>query len=113
MEVPRKLMKIWHNLVYCCKKRGITVEDYMEMWGNQLGLCALCDRLPAHTGKAGRLWIDHDHQTGKVRGLLCARCNTVIGGLDQPEFRERVWRYLTGSTGPSNVERVEKLLSGS
>lgn len=43
----------------------------------QGGLCAICGELPS--GKRALLFIDHDHKTGKVRGLLCGACNAGLG----------------------------------
>jgi hypothetical protein len=55
---------------------GITVEQYDEMLATQSGVCAICAKTCA-TGRA--LAVDHCHETGKVRGLLCARCNPMLG----------------------------------
>jgi hypothetical protein len=51
---------------------GITLEDHAALVAAQDGKCALC-------GQAKKLVIDHDHKTGKVRGLLCRHCNFVLG----------------------------------
>jgi hypothetical protein len=57
---------------------GITKEEYDILNTKQGGLCAICG-----TDKPGRnhqtLYIDHDHSTGKVRGLLCCDCNLLLG----------------------------------
>lgn len=63
---------------------GITVEQYEELHSVQQGLCAICGRaetLIGNTGKVRSLCVDHDHVTGKVRGLLCSGCNVAIGHL--------------------------------
>jgi hypothetical protein len=73
---------------------GMTPEQYSELLLKQGGTCALC---PARTGKAsgGYLFVDHDHRTGNVRGLLCVSCNTALGLLgDDPEHLTRALRYL-------------------
>lgn len=60
-------------------KYGITLDQYEEMLEAQDGHCAIC---PATTpGRANRkyLYVDHDHETGKVRGLLCGNCNDGLG----------------------------------
>jgi hypothetical protein len=44
-----------------------------------------------------RVYCDHDHATGQFRGWLCNRCNTRLGGLDDPEWLERALNYLKGS----------------
>jgi hypothetical protein len=60
---------------------GITLEQYKEMLKEQNGLCAICGN--PETDKIGEtlstLAVDHDHETGRVRGLLCKKCNTAIG----------------------------------
>jgi len=74
---------------------SITVSQYREMEEKQLGLCALC----GGTNKDGkRLFVDHDHKTGVVRGLLCKSCNAAIGMLCDrvPDWLNRVTEYLRG-----------------
>ena len=56
---------------------GITLEQYEQMLAEQDGACAICKRLPTKRTLA----VDHNHDTGRVRGLLCAQCNLGIGGL--------------------------------
>lgn len=58
------------------RKYGITLGDYEEMLENQNGECATCHR-QCSTGK--NLAVDHCHYSGRVRGLLCARCNLALG----------------------------------
>jgi len=73
---------------------GLTPADYDGILNRQGGLCAVCrDTCP--TGQ--RLGVDHDHQTMRVRGLLCKRCNLAIGcfGDDTPRLA-RAGRYLLG-----------------
>lgn len=55
-------------------KYGITVERYDEMIEAQGGVCAICHR-------GARLVVDHNHDTGEVRGLLCHGCNSALGML--------------------------------
>lgn len=52
-------------------KYGITMDQYATMLEQQKGLCAICTRPP----KMNKLNVDHDHFTGRVRGLLCWWCN--------------------------------------
>ena len=68
------------------KKYGITVDQYRIMLEVQSGLCAICRRLPTRSRKL--LCVDHCHETGRVRGLLCSACNTAIGLLG--DSRERL-----------------------
>jgi hypothetical protein len=55
---------------------GVTAETYTKMFEKQKGLCEICKK-PSPPSK--RLGIDHNHITGKVRDLLCMRCNSGIG----------------------------------
>lgn len=76
------------------RKYGITPADYDAMLAAQGGVCAVCrrddrDRLNR------RLHVDHDHATGRVRGLLCARCNNAIGHAgEDPERLRALALYL-------------------
>jgi len=65
-------------------KYGITVDEHAWMFLNQRGLCAICkdsERSRRTENGASGLVVDHDHETGEVRGLLCNRCNAGIGLL--------------------------------
>jgi hypothetical protein len=68
----------------------MTVADYNALLAEQKGVCAIC-RNPelrrGNHGKAKRLSVDHDHETGKVRGLLCQDCNTALGLLKEDTTR--------------------------
>lgn len=68
------------------KKFGLTHEQYEAMAVAQNHRCALCD-CPDLPEK--RLAVDHDHRTGKVRALLCDRCNRGIGYLDEDPVKLR------------------------
>jgi hypothetical protein len=80
---------------------GITRKEYDALFASQGGVCAICRR-PEYAsqrkdGKPSALAVDHDHQTGDVRGLLCAKCNQGIGALgDTIECLEAVVLYLKG-----------------
>lgn len=73
------------------KRYGVTPEWYDQQFSAQNGCCGICSR----TKDEGRryLCIDHDHETGKVRGLLCIRCNAFVSGFDDG-FMERALAYL-------------------
>lgn len=58
---------------------GITVADYDAMLDAQGGVCGICGGPPNGISKAGRFYIDHDHDTDEVRGLLCSQCNLLLG----------------------------------
>lgn len=63
---------------------GITDSDYMDLLAKQSGGCAVCKSVVPNNGK-GDTWfdVDHDHGTGKVRGLLCRNCNVTLGTLEK------------------------------
>lgn len=74
------------------RRYGLTVEDYNKILAEQGGLCAIC-RKPCTVNPS--LSVDHDHKTGKVRGLLCSLCNQALGlAKDSPEVLEALARYL-------------------
>ena len=79
------------------RRRGVefTQEEYLKLVEEQQGLCKICSRPPQ--GKR-RLALDHDHQTGRVRGLLCTRCNLALPLLEdyltKPSVREAADKYL-------------------
>jgi hypothetical protein len=81
------------------KNYGLSVADYDALLRAQGGVCAVCgrDEPNAHgrTGKQFALAVDHCHATGKVRGLLCQKCNRAIGLLgDDPVLMRRAISYL-------------------
>lgn len=77
---------------------NITEEQYEEMVLAQGGCCAICREPPSkHNTRAhwnGKLCIDHDHVTGRVRGLLCNDCNLAVGYGKSPERLLSAARYL-------------------
>lgn len=62
------------------KRCGATIFEYDEMYKEQGGSCAIC-KAPAPQYGDGRLHIDHDHETLKLRALLCTHCNRGLGGF--------------------------------
>jgi len=79
---------------------GITIENFVELIKRQNGCCAICGRhhtkCPKGKGKPNkiRLYIDHDHSTGVVRGLLCHNCNARLDHLATPELLIKSAEYL-------------------
>ena len=76
-------------------KYGLTQKAYLAMLDAQGNVCALCGGdFPIMAGER-RTAIDHDHETGRVRGILCYNCNTGLGKLgDQPAALERTHAYF-------------------
>lgn len=69
---------------------GITLAEYDFMLTSQDGRCAICGDVPEQ-----RLQVDHDHETGEIRGLLCGSCNAGIALLcEAPETLEAAIAYL-------------------
>ena len=66
------------NKIYNLKRYGMTVDDYNALVLKQNNQCAICQKRLSY-GRGTN--VDHDHATGKVRGLLCLHCNTGIGNL--------------------------------
>lgn len=78
---------------------GLTEEDFNRLLVEQNGVCAICGNpeTKAQYGKIQPLTVDHDHETGKVRGLLCFNCNIALGKLKDNVFLlERAIEYLKG-----------------
>ena len=72
------------------RRYGITIEIYNQMLEEQGGVCKIC-----HNKKDETLTVDHDHKTGKVRGLLCSHCNHVLGfAQDNLETLQSMMLYL-------------------
>jgi len=79
------------------RKFGITHQEYAKLYQSQGGVCAICSQPETATrlGKVKSLAVDHDHKTGRVRGLLCSDCNTGIGKLkDDPKVLQSAIQYL-------------------
>ncbi len=70
---------------------GLTEPERQEMLARQNHTCALCPRdLKKHTA-----CVDHDHETGRIRGILCVQCNSALGKLgDSSERLERALAYV-------------------
>jgi hypothetical protein len=68
------------------QKYGISRHEHERMLERQGGKCAICGAPDSCKG-TDRLLVDHDHRTGKVRGLLCSPCNTVLGLVDDESGR--------------------------
>ena len=62
---------------------GITLKEYDELLEKQGGCCAICS---TDTPQGGRFHVDHNHNNGEVRGLLCSNCNTALGLLQDNQL---------------------------
>lgn len=77
--------RLWDNY-------KLTLEDYDKILAFQGGVCWACHRPEPVKGR--RLSVDHDHATGLVRGLLCSRCNPVLGKIERAFVRYGLGKVL-------------------
>lgn len=104
IESNRERLKQWrnNNIEKCTGharksnlniKYNMSIEEYTVLLEAQNNKCLLCNKSPEENGKA--LSVDHNHQTGKIRGLLCDNCNKGIGFLKENiETLKNAIRYL-------------------
>jgi hypothetical protein len=88
---------------YFWRKAGhnLTEDQYWVLFKTQNGVCAVCGEPP----NTKRLAVDHDHQTGEIRGLLCMHCNTALGKMrDSPDLLRKLLGYLE-----QNIEKNKEL----
>lgn len=94
------------------RKFGIGLLEYGHLLVKQNGKCAICESANGGTrnGEDKALAVDHDHKTGKVRGLLCEACNTGIGKLkDDPKILRKAADYLDKHNDPEGHPSVRSL----
>ncbi len=90
------------------RKFGITLEQYEEMFKSQGGVCAICGRPPSEKYS---LHVDHDHFTGKIRGLVCFPCNEGLGLFqDDPYLLEAAIAYLERYEREDAEQRIRERL---
>lgn len=76
------------------RKYNLTQEDYERMCKDQNGQCLICNT-DDFKGKGNKLYIDHCHKTGKIRGLLCSSCNVGLGNFKENiEALKNAIKYL-------------------
>jgi len=92
MDRLARLNRYEHNRILeravLLKKFGMTMADYDLMFASQKGGCAIC-------GRTQKQWlsVDHDHASGRVRGLLCTRCNLALGFYEK--YLVDIQKYTT------------------
>lgn len=73
---------------------NLTLDEYNSMLDSQNGKCMICGGTEMNN-KNKVLCVDHDHKTGKIRGLLCGLCNSGLGKFrDNKQFLENAIKYL-------------------
>jgi len=92
----RKNPDAWHS-AKLRQMYGLTAQEYIQMFESQNGKCLICKQAEMHRR---RLSVDHEHRTKKVRGLLCVKCNAVLGQVgDSPALLRTAANYLEGKIG--------------
>jgi hypothetical protein len=95
-EINRRLKDL--DAYYLSKvkiKYGLTEEQYLELYKSARGACQVCGTVPTGRGPYRSLNVDHDHVTGRVRGLLCAACNKALGyARDNSDTLRKLADYL-------------------
>lgn len=82
-------MNLKHNF-------GITAEEYNQMLIGQKGECKICHSKTPNSKQYQNFNVDHDHETGKIRGLLCTSCNRMLGfAHDNIEILNSAIQYLS------------------
>lgn len=88
------------------RTHDMTLKEYDQMFETQNGVCAICRKPETKKDKNGvngtyrRLSVDHNHKTGKVRGLLCGKCNVILGlAQDNPDILAEATAYLVNMDG--------------
>jgi hypothetical protein len=77
------------------KHYGLSIEQYNQMLADQKLMCKICDKQHDPSIKRGRLYVDHNHVTGAIRGLLCSECNFALGKMnDRIDLLEKAIAYL-------------------
>ncbi len=78
------------------KTLGVTDKDYWDMYTKQKGRCGICHRR-IYSKRYKNFCVDHDHATGRIRGLLCHNCNRALGMLrDDPIALMRAIAWVEG-----------------
>lgn len=100
-EIARKGGPEYQRRLDLKKLYGITTEYYDRMLESQDGRCAICKQPPS--GKRKSLCVDHCHETGEIRGLLCLACNWGLGYFkDSVENLHQAVSYLQQTKGSGN-----------
>lgn len=71
------------------REYGVSPEEYDEMVKKQGNRCCICQKEDSRA-----LSVDHDHKTGKVRALLCSKCNLYVGHIENTELLEKALQYI-------------------
>jgi len=93
-EVKRRQRDAYYKRTY-----GITADEVDAMFADQNGQCAICRQTPE---RLAQMHVDHDHELGHLRGLLCSSCNQGLGQFgDDPALLLRAVVYLRQRAQPA------------
>lgn len=90
------------------KYYDLSQPEFESLWNSHHGLCKLCD-VKLVDGGSTNMNVDHCHQTGKVRGLVCHRCNIVLGFMDKTSLDEQFQRLTTYLGSPETYQTTDAL----
>ena len=96
-------------------KYGLTLEEITKLLDTQNGCCAICDEPISFIAndKRSKPHVDHDHETGIVRGLLCLTCNTGLGMFrDSKNLLEQASVYLSNAGQRDRLSELAPLTEG-
>jgi hypothetical protein len=83
---------------------GISPEEFDALLASQEGLCAICKTDDPRGANGGSWQVDHDHDTGEIRGILCFGCNVGLGKFsDDPILLAQAIDYLLGIKVPTYI----------
>jgi hypothetical protein len=102
-RIARAANPEYHKSAFLKRRYGIDHHRYNEMLAAQNGCCGICGKTESNEigGKVISLAVDHDHQTGAIRALLCSACNTALGLFnDDPDLLDAAKQYLAKHAGP-------------
>ena len=103
---PKRVRDRQTYLLSLKNKLGLPWPEFRALYRRQRGRCAICrEKVRVRNNDArGTVHVDHDHKTGRVRGLLCAKCNQALGLFEDDAARlMTAVRYLRTKIPPSSI----------
>jgi hypothetical protein len=107
------IIKAWMRKATLKFHFGMTLEDYDLKLQSQQGLCAVCQKpetdIDKRTGLVRRLSVDHNHQTGQIRKLLCSGCNMALGYIrENAATAYALGRYIEDNEQESSSQNTSE-----
>lgn len=106
-RINRQIYKQYNNwrMGHLQRKYNMTTTQYEDLHSKQSGKCAICgqEETAQRRGNIKKLAVDHDHVSGRLRGLLCSNCNIGLGKFkDSKEYLNSAIRYLAAHSMHNN-----------